>query len=171
MSGLNFTLLAGDAAEKEAQRWYAVNDGVMGGESSSGFRVAEGEGRFVGSTSLANGGGFASIRREPAAFESSLTGAGGVAMRVHGDGRTYQLRLKSRALDDGSAYRVAFTPKADEWQTWRFAWSEFEAVRRGKRLDAAPPLAPGDIYQLGLLIADRRAGAFCLRLGHIAAIA
>lgn len=171
MSGLNFAPLAGDAAEEEARRWYAVNDGVMGGESKSGFHVAEGEGRFVGETSLANGGGFASIRREPTAFEPSLAGVDGVALRVHGDGRTYQLRLKSRALDEGSAYRVAFTPGAGEWQTWCFAWHEFEAVRRGKYLSDAPALAAGDIYQLGLLIADRRAGAFCLRLAHIAAVA
>lgn len=167
MRVLCFTRLNAAEARAETQRWYAVNDGVMGGVSQSGFHVAEGEGRFAGDTSLANGGGFASVRREPAAFERTLVAADGIALRVRGDGRTYQLRLKSRALDEGSAYRVAFTPNAGEWQTLRFGWSEFEAVRRGKRLTRAPVLAPGSIYQLGLLIADRKAGPFCLRLAQL----
>ncbi|SHM10917.1 CIA30 family protein [Vreelandella subglaciescola] len=171
MSSVCFSRLAADEAQTEAGRWYAVNDGVMGGVSKSGFHVAEGEGRFVGETSLDNGGGFASVRREPEAFERTLASAEGIALRVYGDGRTYQLRLKSHTLGDTSAYRVAFTPDAGEWQTLRFGWGEFEAVHRGKRLVQAPALSPETIYQLGLLIADRQAGAFCLRLSHIEAIA
>ncbi|MDN6179419.1 MAG: CIA30 family protein [Halomonas subglaciescola] len=170
MRVLGFTHLNAGEARAEARRWYAVNDGVMGGVSQSGFDIAKGEGRFAGDTSLANGGGFASVRREPDAFEGTLAAAGGIALRVCGDGRTYQLRLKSRALDEGSAYRVAFTPRADERQTLRFGWSEFEAVRRGQRLSQAPVLLPESVYQLGLLIADRQAGAFCLRLGWVQAL-
>jgi monofunctional biosynthetic peptidoglycan transglycosylase len=167
---LCFTHLNADEAHAEAKRWYAVDDGVMGGVSQSGFSVANGEGRFIGETSLENGGGFASVRREPEAFERTLASAGGVALRVYGDGRTYQLRLKSRALGDTSAYRVAFTPRVGEWQTLRFGWSEFEAVRRGKRLSQAPALSPDMIYQIGLLIADREAGAFCLRIAQLEAL-
>lgn len=176
MSELSFTTLVDEAAREEARRWYAVNDGVMGGVSKSAFHVTQGlhagqgEGRFVGDISLENGGGFASVRREPGAFERALTRAGGIALRVCGDGRTYQLRIKSRAIDEGCAYRVAFTPAKDEWQTWRFAWHEFEAVCRGRHLVGAPALAAGDIYQLGLLIADRRGGDFCLRLARIDAV-
>lgn len=171
MHAVCFSRLATDEAEAETRRWYAVNDGVMGGVSQGDLQVAQGEGQFVGETSLANGGGFASVRREPQAFERTLASAGGIALRVYGDGRTYQLRLKSHTLGDSSAYRVSFTPNAGEWQTLRFVWSEFEAVRRGKRLTQAPALLPETLYQFGLLIADRRAGAFCLRLSYVEAIA
>jgi monofunctional biosynthetic peptidoglycan transglycosylase len=166
MSTLTF-----DSASDEAKRWYSVDDCVMGGVSHSGFRTHGDEGRFTGETSLENGGGFASVRREPSAFEQSLPGASGIAIFVYGDGRSYQLRLKSRALGDSSAYRAKFTPPSGEWQTLRFAWQDFEAVRRGKQLTDAPTLTPDGIYQLGFLIADRKAGAFCLRVRSLEALA
>lgn len=161
-----------DSTGDEANRWYSVDDGVMGGVSQSGFTVHDGdEGRFAGETSLENGGGFASVRREPAALEQVLTQASGITLDVCGDGRTYQLRLKSRALGDSSAYRAKFTPPAGEWQTLTFRWQDFEAVRRGKRLTDAPALTPESIYQLGFLIADRQAGVFCLRVRRLEALA
>lgn len=151
----------------EQQRWYAVDDGVMGGVSQSTFSVVDGEGRFHGEVSLENGGGFASVRREPNGFEPTLAGAPGIALTVRGDGRTYQLRLKSTALGSASAYRVKFTPAQDAWETLHFSWDAFEAVRRGTVLSDAPAVTPSDIHQLGFLIADRTSGAFCLQVKHI----
>ncbi|WP_422102744.1 CIA30 family protein [Vreelandella sp.] len=163
---LNFTDT--NMAEAEQQRWYAVDDSVMGGVSHSGFRVEAGGGCFCGEVSLENGGGFASVRREPNGFESTLANGQGVTLRVRGDGRTYQLRLKSSALDEASAYRVAFTPTAHQWETHPFTWAQFEAVRRGTLLSSAPPLDPSTIHQLGFLIADRTAGPFRLEVASIA---
>lgn len=148
----------------EQQRWYSVDDGVMGGVSQSGFSVVEGEGRFQGEVSLENGGGFASVRREPNGFEPTLANAQGIALTVQGDGRTYQLRLKSTSLGDTSAYRVKFTPAQATWETLHFPWSAFEAVRRGTLLSGTPAIMPSTIYQLGFLIADRTAGPFCLQV-------
>lgn len=154
----------------EQQRWYAVDDGVMGGVSQSTFSVVDGEGRFQGEVSLANGGGFASVRREPSGFEPTLADAQGIALTVRGDGRTYQLRLKSTSLGDASAYRVKFTPSRDAWETLNFPWSAFEAVRRGTLLGDAPAVTPSEIHQLGFLIADRIAGPFCLQVSAINAV-
>ncbi|BBI48473.1 CIA30 family protein [Vreelandella olivaria] len=154
-------------SRNEQQRWYAVDDGVMGGVSRSGFCVTEGVGCFQGEVSLENGGGFASVRREPNGFEPTLADAQGIALTVRGDGRTYQLRLKSTALGDASAYRVKFTPAQDAWETLHFSWDAFEAVRRGTVLSDAPAITPSEIHQLGFLIADRTSGAFCLQVKHI----
>lgn len=151
----------------EQQRWYAVDDGVMGGVSQSTFSVVDGEGRFHGEVSLENGGGFASVRREPNGFEPTLADAQGIALTVRGDGRTYQLRLKSTSLGDASAYRVKFTPSQDAWETLHFSWAAFEAVRRGTLLSDAPAVTPSEIHQLGFLIADRTAGPFCLQVSTI----
>ncbi|RUR29777.1 CIA30 family protein [Vreelandella andesensis] len=152
----------------EKQRWFAVNDGVMGGVSHSTFQIEAGAGCFIGEVSLDNGGGFASVRREPDHFEQSLTNGEGITLRVRGDGRTYQLRLKSTALDDASAYRVTFTPAKGQWETLEFTWKMFQAVRRGTVLDNAPPLAPKSIHQFGFLIADRTAGPFRLDVVSVA---
>ncbi|MFB9866676.1 CIA30 family protein [Vreelandella sulfidaeris] len=151
----------------EQQRWRSVDDGVMGGESHSAFSVSDGVGRFHGEVSLDNGGGFASVRREPSDFELSLTKAQGIAVTVRGDGRTYQLRLKSTSLSDASAYRVKFTPTQNHFETLHFPWSAFEAVRRGKVLSDVPPFQPADLTQIGFLIADRTAGPFCLQVNLI----
>ncbi|SDN46801.1 CIA30 family protein [Vreelandella arcis] len=154
----------------EQQRWYSVDDGVMGGESQSQFSVVDGEGCFHGEVSLENGGGFASVRRKPNGFEPTLANALGLALTVRGDGRTYQLRLKSTSLGDASAYRVKFTPSQNAWETLHFPWDTFEAVRRGTVLTDAPPLHPSDLTQVGFLIADRTAGSFCLQLTRMDAL-
>ncbi|WP_404376788.1 CIA30 family protein [Vreelandella aquamarina] len=163
---LNFTDTS--MVDAEQSRWYAVDDGVMGGVSRSGFRVEKGLGCFCGEVSLENGGGFASVRREPDGFEQTLAHGQGIALRVRGDGRTYQLRLKNSALDEASAYRVVFTPKAHQWETLHVTWAQFEAVRRGTLLSSAPPLDPRTVHQLGFLIADRTAGPFRLEVAFIA---
>ena len=163
---LNFN--ESNMAEAEQRRWNAVDDGVMGGVSHSGFRLEAGAGCFYGEVSLENGGGFASMRREPDGFEPTLAHGLGVTLRVRGDGRTYQLRFKSSALKEASAYRVAFTPTAHQWETHRFTWAQFDAVRRGTLLSSAPALDPSTIHQLGFLIADRTAGPFRLEVASIA---
>lgn len=157
----------------EALRWFSINDGVMGGLSYSEFRLATDDGHptacFEGVTSLANGGGFASVRREPDAFEAALQGAGGLSLCVRGDGRCYQLRVKSRRLDPDSAYRGVITPDTC-WQTLSLDWSAFSAVRRGKRLTEAPRLAGEDITAIGLMVVDGEAGPFCLSLRWLEAM-
>lgn len=154
----------------EQPRWYAVDDGVMGGVSQSTFSVTDNEGHFHGEVSLENGGGFASVRREPNGFEPTLGDAQGIALTVRGDGRTYQLRLKSTSLGNASAYRVKFTPSQDAWETLHFSWDAFEAVRRGTVLSDAPAVTPSEIHQLGFLIADRTAGPFRLQVSRIESI-
>ncbi len=154
----------------EQPRWYAVDDGVMGGVSQSTFSVTDNEGHFHGEVSLENGGGFASVRREPNGFEPTLADAQGIALTVRGDGRTYQLRLKSTSLGNASAYRVKFTPSQDAWETLHFSWDAFEAVRRGTVLSDAPAVTPSEIHQLGFLIADRTAGSFRLQVSRIESI-
>ncbi|MGM0983375.1 MAG: CIA30 family protein [Pseudomonadota bacterium] len=152
----------------EASRWRAINDNVMGGISQGNMNIEEGIGVFSGEISLENNGGFASVRREPEAFD--LRDASGVVLHVRGDGRRYQLRLRTDELFDGGAYRALFQPSAGEWQRVALLWSEFEAVFRGRRLENAPPLDPAAIQQLGFLIADRRPGPFRLEVAWLQAM-
>ncbi|TLF53322.1 CIA30 family protein [Halomonas urmiana] len=152
----------------EAGRWHAINDGVMGGVSQGRMQIAAGIGVFTGRLSLVHGGGFASVRREPG--DPALGGARGIRLRVRGDGRTYQLLLRTDRLFEGAAYRTKFTTSG-EWQSLGLDWDDFEAVFRGRRLEDAPPLAPQDIRQFGFLIADHREGAFRLEIAALEALA
>jgi hypothetical protein len=86
--------------DMDQERWRAVNDVVMGGRSRSSLRFTpSGTAVFSGYVSLDNGGGFASVQRAIApvdmcAFES-------LRVRVSGDGKRYQVRLRTHEVADG----------------------------------------------------------------------
>ena len=96
-----------DFTEGEGIRWSIVNDGVMGGRSTSKLSLTDQKtALFTGFVSLENNGGFASSR---AAFVSlDLSAYEGVTLRVRGDGRRYQFRFRQDGAFDGVAYRVEF---------------------------------------------------------------
>jgi hypothetical protein len=139
-----------DFHDADPTAWAIVNDGVMGGRSSSQVeRTEAGTLRFSGHVSLENSGGFASTRTELGPLD--LSGFRGLALRVRGDGRRYQLRLRMDPRDP-IAYKA-----------------EFQPTFRGRRPLGAPPLDPGALGQLGFLIADEREGPFRLEVDWIAA--
>ena len=80
------------AGPEAAQKWQAVNDGVMGGASDGRFKITE-EGTldFFGTLSLENNGGFASVRTKPTDLDIETGDT--LVVRVKGDGREYVLNL------------------------------------------------------------------------------
>ena len=160
-------LITDFAAASEGDRWRAVNDGVMGGVSQGSFQVAEGTGRFSGDISLENNGGFSSVRRESEDF--AFSGARAIALRVRGDGRRYQLRLKADDTNNSLSYRAFFDTRAGEWLTVEIPLSSFEPVFRGRVVADAPLISPAEIQQIGFLLADKNPGSFTLETDWIRA--
>lgn len=160
------TLMNFDNSSQEP-RWIAVNDGVMGGRSSGGPKVADGKLEFSGALSLANNGGFSSVRSVGRDFD--LTGASAVVLRVRGDGRRYQLRLATDASYRGIAvsYGAGFDTTAGEWTEVRVPLASLEPTVRGTRVQG-PPLDPSQVREIGLLIADKHEGPFALAVDWIA---
>lgn len=148
--------------------WVAVNDGVMGGHSSGGPTVVDGRLEFSGTLSLANNGGFSSVRSVGSLFD--LSDASQVVLRVRGDGRCYQLRLATDARHRGMpvSYGAAFDTTVGEWAEVRVPLAALAPTVRGDSLPG-PPLDPSQVREIGLLIADRREGAFKLTVDWIAA--
>lgn len=175
-----FTVLAAAASPQETTmprlmsfddraaepRWVAVNDGVMGGRSRGGPALADGHLQFRGELSLANNGGFSSIRTVGQGFDFS--GATAVVLRVRGDGRPYQLRLATDARYRGMSvsYGDEFATEAGQWIEVRVPLQTLEPTVRGYRLDG-PPFEPSRVREIGLLIADEREGAFALDVDWI----
>jgi len=149
--------------------WRVVNDGVMGGVSSSTMSTTEvGTGVFSGRLSLENNGGFASIRTDLRQTDLSLFA--GLVLRVRGDGRRYQVRLRTDASFDGIAYQAEFDTQADTWTMVILPFEAFVPTFRGYVPRNAPPLDPSVIRQLGLLIGDQREGPFRLEVDRIVAV-
>lgn len=160
------TVLEFDA--EDGVRWSVVNDGVMGGISRSAIRSTDaGTAVFSGTLSLENNGGFASVRMSTGGLD--LTGRHGFLLRVRGDGRTYQLRLRNEDDWDGPAYRASFPTTAGEWTEIRLPFADFEPTWRGRVLGDAPPLDPARIRQIGFLLADKRPGPFSLEIDRLLA--
>ena len=176
LAALMMTLVvsAGESAEDEegmgmmdgaggSGGWYVVNDGVMGGISQSGVLITDRKTmRFYGKVSLENNGGFASTRHDADAF--GIGRGDGISMRVKGDGKTYQLRVRTSDQFDGIAYKADFTTVKDQWQDLRIPWSRFEATYHGRILSDAPALEGNQIRQVGFLIADKQEGSFELEV-------
>lgn len=145
--------------------WTIVNDGVMGGRSVSRVtKIPEGY-RFSGYLSLENNGGFASARTRPS--RRDLSGADGMSIRVRGDGRVYQLRLRTSGRLDGIAYRAEFPTTKGEWREVSIPFRDFEPTWRGRRVRGAPPLDTGNIGQVIVMVADGREGLFQLDIATI----
>lgn len=151
----------------EADRWMAINDNVMGGISEGG--ASRGEDSclvFSGSLSLENNGGFSSIRSLPDNFE--IGDYEGVRIRIKGDGRVYQFRVRTDANFDGVAFKHEFATVDDKWIDIDLPFEAFLPTYRGRILRDVGPLKAADIKQLGLIIADKTSGPFKLMVDEIA---
>lgn len=148
--------------------WRTVNDTVMGGTSQSTFSITPNNtGVFSGDLSLENNGGFSSVRRPLTAGE--LAGAEAVVLRVKGDDRPYQLRLRMNRRENAVSYRSVFDTTDGEWMTIRLPLQTFEPVFRGRMVEDAPELVAGSIQEIGLFLADNQPGDFRLEVDWIRA--
>jgi hypothetical protein len=146
--------------------WQPINDAIMGGVSSSRLRHdPAGYALFEGEVSLANNGGFASVRCEPGDF--GAPGISGYVLSVRGDGKRYKLNLRTDDAFDGVNYQQAFVAPAGEWVEVRLPCAGFQPTFRGRAVAGAPPLDPGRVRQFGLMIADKQAGPFALAIKSI----
>jgi NADH dehydrogenase [ubiquinone] 1 alpha subcomplex assembly factor 1 len=153
------------SSAEELDYWYRVNDSVMGGLSQSNLRVVDNIAYFEGELSLKNNGGFASVRRVgPVTLKSGTTP---IIIQVSGDGRSYQLRLRTNKGSDGVAYVATFSSSADSWQTLTFNEQDFVAQFRGRIVSRAPALSFSDVRQIGFMLADKQAGSFQLAIKNI----
>jgi len=151
-----------------AAAWFAVDDRVMGGASQSGLCDAGGFAVFAGDVSLADGGGFASVRSRPADLGDAAATA--FVLEVKGDGRRYKLALHVDDAFDGMPYQAPFDAPAEEWGEVRLALGDFRATFRGRPQAGAPPLDPSRVRQAGLVIGDRQAGPFALAVRCLRAV-
>ena len=154
------------ADQGQVDQWVAVNDNVMGGLSDGVASACKDSCLlFSGSISLENNGGFSSIRTLSADF--GLAGYTGIAIRVKGDGRSYQFRLRRDRNIDGVAFKQEFSTIADTWVEIKLPFDAFLPTYRGRVLEEVEALDAVQIQQLGFLIADKAAGPFTLIVDSI----
>ena len=153
---------------ENTDNWLVVNDGVMGGLSKSRFILSDSNTAFFsGNVSLENNGGFASARIKGMQFQ--LDGFKGIVVRVKGDGKKYQFRIRTGDRLGGVSYRYHFETGTGQWQSITIPFNECVPVFRGRILPDVEPVSPEDIQQVGFLISDKQSGEFQLEIQWIKA--
>lgn len=149
--------------ENGAENWRVVDDVVMGGRSDGNFTVNEaGHGVFSGRVSLENNGGFSSVRYR---FDNQeVSGYEKVVIRLKGDGKRYQFRVKTNTGDRHSY--IAYFETSGDWETIEIPLSEMYPTFRGRELNM--PNFPGEsMEEIAFLIANYKPEQFRLEIDYI----
>ncbi len=143
--------------------WQIENDTVMGGRSSSELvRSDAGNALFRGSVSLENNGGFASVQYHFSVFD--MEGYSKAILRVKGDGKRYQFRIKAKLSDNYSF--IHYFETNGEWQSVEIQLSEMHPVYRGRDVDQ-PNFHAEHIEEVRFLIGNKKPQEFALEIDKI----
>ena len=127
--------------ENDGEGWYIVNDGVMGGLSKGQFLSEDGVSIFKGTVSR-------------------------FAIKVKGDGKAFQFRVKSDRYQQFS-YVFEFTTSG-EWEEISIPFASLSPRFRGRNLDM-PNFDGKKIEEVAFLIGNKREESFKLQLSAILA--
>lgn len=145
------------------QNWTVIDDGVMGGLSKGDIHLGEsGNVIYSGKVSTDNNGGFSSLRysfnlRDVSVYTS-------VSLRIKGDGKAYQFRIKSNKGDYYS-YVSKFNSTGD-WETLVIAFKDFVPQFRGRVLDM-PNFQGETMEEVAFLIGNKVKESFQLEIESI----
>jgi len=149
--------------KSDLSQWETVDDVVMGGRSDGNFYLSQaGHGIFTGSISTENNGGFSSVQYR---FQKTNTAPyRKYILRIKGDGKRYQFRVKSD-IDQPHSY-VHYIETSGNWQLVEILFSEMYATFRGRKLDL-PNFQGGTLEQIGFLTGNKRNENFKLEIDFI----
>lgn len=149
--------------DSDPEDWRVVDDAVMGGRSSGKIELnKDGHGVFTGEVSLENNGGFSSVRHS---FEKmSVKGYSTVYLKIKGDGKDYQFRIKANESDDHSYIKTFST--SGEWQTIEIPLEEMYPSYRGRKLDK-PNFDKDQIEEIAFLIGNGKEQSFKLMIDNV----
>ena len=148
---------------KDLSNWYVVDDGVMGGLSRGELTINDsGNCLFKGYVTTENNGGFSSIRY---AFNNkSVSEFNHIILKLKGDGKSYQFRIKDNSRQRYS-YIATFNTSGD-WETVKIPLSSFYPGYRGYKLNK--PNFPGEVMEeIAILIGNKVKESFALEIEKI----
>ncbi len=148
---------------KDLSNWYVVDDGVMGGLSRGELTINDsGNCLFKGYVTTENNGGFSSIRY---AFNNkSVSEFNHIILKLKGDGKSYQFRIKDNSRQRYS-YIATFNTSGD-WETVKIPLSSFYPGYRGYKLNK--PNFPGEVMEeIAILIGNKVKESFVLEIDKI----
>mgnify|MGYP001212367441 FL=1 len=152
-----------DFSENDLLSWNIVDDTVMGGRSRGSFKINNNIGEFKGYLSLANNGGFSSVR---AYYPYDLIGISSITLRVKGDGRKYNFRVRTNK-NSWASYSHSFSTESNTWQEITLNIQDFYPTYRGYNVQNVQRLSELLIREIGIMISDKNEGNFALMIDWI----
>ena len=143
--------------------WKIVDDVVMGGRSNGQFKIdSDGNGIFSGDVSVENNGGFSSVRYQ---FEKiNTTKESKVIIRLKGDGKEYQFRIKNNR-NTYYSYITNFKTSGD-WENIIINLKDLYPSFRGQTMNI-PNFAGNSLEEIVFLIGNKKNETFTLVLDRI----
>ena len=150
-------------ADSDISNWTTVDDVVMGGRSRGNFKINDfGNGEFYGTVSLENNGGFSSLRHRFSSMD--VKGFKEVIIKVKGDGKKYQFRVKDNSSNSHSF--IASFETNGGWQTIHIQLSDMYPAFRGRTLSIGN-FSSESIEEIAFLIGNKTAENFKLEIDSI----
>jgi hypothetical protein len=157
------TMLFDFSKESNISSWRVVDDAVMGGVSQGNFKLNEkGNGLYSGKVSLENSGGFSSLRYRFDQVDVSKFSK--VILRLKGDGKKYQFRIKKEYSNYYSYVSVFET--SGNWQLVEIQLSKMYPTFRGRKLDI-DNFSSNSIEEIAILIGNKKEQLFQLEIDKI----
>lgn len=143
--------------------WKIIDDVVMGGRSNGKFKIdSDGNGVFFGNVSLENNGGFSSVQYQ---FEKiNTTKDSKVILRLKGDGKEYQFRIKNNR-NTYYSYITNFKTTGD-WENIIINLKDSYPSFRGQTMNI-PNFSGNSIEEIVFLIGNKKNESFNLILDKI----
>ncbi len=163
MAFINTVMIYDFNKNSSPKDWLIVDDGVMGGLSEGNFTIdTDGNGVFNGTVSLENNGGFSSVRHQ---FDKiKATKDNKVLIRLKGDGKEYQFRIKDKSI---AYYSYITTFKTTgKWETVEIKLSDLYPSFRGRKLDL-PNYNSDSFEEIVFLVGNKKNESFQLVLDKI----
>jgi NADH dehydrogenase [ubiquinone] 1 alpha subcomplex assembly factor 1 len=143
--------------------WRIIDDGVMGGVSDGHFKIDDdGNGVFYGNVSTDNNGGFSSVRHQCSKIKTDTKSK--IVIRLKGDGKEYQLRIKDK-VNTYFSYIISFKTSGD-WEEITISVADLYPSFRGRRLNL-PNYAADSFEEIVFLIGNKRNETFKLTIDKI----
>lgn len=143
--------------------WKIVDDVVMGGRSSGSFVLnADGNGQFKGQILLDNNGGFSSVQYLFKKIKANKDNK--IIIKVKGDGKDYQLRIKSNT-EQYYSYITSFETSG-KWQEIEIPLKDMYPSFRGRKLNL-PSFSDEYIEEIVFFIGNKTPENFELLINKI----
>ncbi|UCE95047.1 MAG: CIA30 family protein [Flavobacteriaceae bacterium] len=151
--------------ENASNGWFIINDGVMGGLSKGSFSVDNNNAVFQGNVSTENNGGFTMVANR--FDERNMESYNKFRLKLKGDGKNYQFRVKSNSGQEYS-YVAEFSTNG-EWQEITIPFNTMEPRFRGRSLNM-PNFEGIKMQEVAFLIGNKKMESFELKISKISVV-